>query len=216
MSATSNDRIIRFNVTWGKCLVMKILPKLINIFKSAKVTKSSKPVLQKVEKTVAEPISLNKVTENVSSQTKKEKNPFLEYIYNEYEKDGVSRDVVDRVVLGGERLRYYRYVGKEELQKLLSGEKITSTRPCYGGKFTDVTSDPNYGLIPTMGKYRLTFKDKKEFAPYPLGEDANSRIIEHKLGNSEFYLRGGYTIDDIEKIEQKVGKNTFKLLDLLG
>lgn len=195
---------------------MKILPKLTNIFKSSKVTKASKPVLQKVEKTVSEPISLNKVTENVATQTVKEKNPFLEYIYDSYEKDGVSRDVVDRVVLGGERLRYYRYVGKEELQKLLSGEKITSSRPCYGGRFTDVTSDPNYGLIPTMGKYRLTFKDKKEFAPYPLGNEKNSRIIEHNLGKSEFYLRGGYSLDDIEKIEQKVGKNTFNLLDLLG
>lgn len=196
---------------------MKILPKLTNIFKSSKVTKKvSNPVLQKAEKTVAEPISLKKVTENVSTQAVKEENPFLEYIYDVYEKDGVSREVVDRVVLGGEKLRYYRYIGEEELQKLLSGQKITSSRPCHNGNLTDVTSDPNYGLIPTMGKFRLTFKDKKEFAPYPLGNEKNSRIIEHNLGNSEFYLCGGYSIDDIEKVEQKVGPNSFKLLDLFG
>lgn len=193
---------------------MKILPVLNKIFKSEKtVVKAAEkmvsgeinpPVLGKSSAAVSKPISGIK------------QNPFLEYIYDSYKRDGVSREVVDRVVLGGERLRYYRYVGDDELQKLLSGRLITSSRPCHGGSLTDVTSDPNYGRIPTLGKYRLSFKDKPEFAPYPLGNEKNSRIIEHNLGNSEFYLRGGYSIDDIEKIEQKVGQNSFKLLDLLG
>lgn len=182
---------------------MKILP----IIK--RIIKPSRQVAESV--TVAKPISL-------ASQPKitQEKNPLLEYIYDMYEKDGVSRDIVDRIVLGGERQRYYRYVGKDELQKLLSGEKVTSSRPCHGGNLTDVTSDPNYGKIPTIGKYRLTFKDKAEFSPYPLGKDKNSRIIEHDLKDSEYYLRGGYDISDVEKIERKAEDGSFHLLNLFG
>ena len=53
----------------------------------------------------------------------------------------------------------------------------------------------------TEGECRLTFKDKAEFSPYPLGKDKNSRIIEHDLKDSEYYIRGGYDISDIEKID---------------
>ena len=116
----------------------------------------------------------------------------------------------------GERQRFYRYVGKDELQKLISGQRVTSSRPCHGGSLTDVTSDPNYGKIPTIGKYRLTFKDKAEFSPYPLGKDKNSRIIEHDLKDSEYYIRGGYDISDIEKIERKSEDGSFHLLNLFG
>lgn len=182
---------------------MKILPIIKRIIKpSRKISESV---------TVAKPLSLASQPE-----IKQEKNPFLEYIYDMYEKDGVSRDVVDRIVLGGERQRYYRYVGKDELQKLLAGQKVTSSRPCHMGSLTDVTSDPNYGKIPTIGKYRLTFKDKADFSPYPLGKDKNSRIIEHDLKDSEYYLRGGYDISDIEKIEKKSEDGSFHLLNLFA
>lgn len=186
---------------------MKILPIIRKIFtpKSAKAVKS----------VVAEPVFVvgsavkPAVVKNVSAVAKEE-NPLLEMIYKMYEQDGVSRDVVSRIVLGGEKQRFYRYVGKEELDKLLAGEKIISHRPCHGGYRTDVTSDPNYGKIPTLGKYRLAFKDKPEFAPYPpTKESSKSRIQEHNLKNSEYYLYGGYDISDIEKIERKVGDGTF-------
>lgn len=156
------------------------------------------------------------VAQTTAPKVEAETNPFLECIYEIYAKDGVSRDVVDRIVLGGERQRFYRYVGKDELQKLLAGQKVTSSRPCHGGSLTDVTSDPNYGKIPTIGKYRLTFKDKAEFSPYPLGKDKNSRIIEHDLKDSEYYIRGGYDISDIEKIERKSEDGSFHLLNLFG
>lgn len=202
MFTSSNDRIIWFDERWGKTL-MKILPIIKRIIKpSRKISESV---------TVAKPISLASQPE-----IKQEKNPFLEYIYDMYEKDGVSKDVVDRIVLGGERQRYYRYVGKDELQKLLSGQHVTSSRLCHHGNLTDVTSDPNYGKIPTIGKYRLTFKDKSEFSPYPLGKDKNSRIIEHDLKDSEYYLCGGYDISDIEKIEKKSEDGSFHLLNLFG
>lgn len=187
---------------------MKILPKLRQIFRKTSNISELKKSTSVVSKTSE---SAAKVNPN-SSET----NPFLNYIYETYGQDGVSKEIVDRVVLGGERLRYYRYVGQEELQKLLSGSRITSSRPCHNGTLTDVTSNPNYGNIPTIGKYRLTFKDKPEFCPYPLGNERNSRILEHNLGNQEFYLRGGYDISDIEKIEQKIDKNTFRKIDIFG
>lgn len=179
---------------------MKILPIIRKIFtpKSVKVVKPN--IIKTVE--IVSSSAQNPVTV-------KNENPALEWIYKMYKQDGVSREVVDRVVLGGERLRYYRYVGEEELQKVLNGSRITSSRPCHNGNLTDVTSNPHYDRIPTMGKYRLTFKDKPEFAPYPLGNEKNSRILEHNLGNQEFYIRGGYDISDIEKVEQKLGDGRF-------
>jgi len=185
---------------------MKILPKIRQIFK-----KSSAVTINTQVSSSTNPANISRVTKQSEAT-----NPFMEYIYKMYEQDGVSRDVVDRVVMGGERLRYYRYVGQEELQKLLNGGRVTSTRPCHNGNLTDVTSNPDYGKIPTLGKFRLTFKDKPEFCPYPLGNEKNSRILEHNLGNQEFYLKGGYDISDIEKIEQKTGQNSFINLDLLG
>lgn len=190
---------------------MKILPKIQQLYRRV----VSPSVKKAVETPVTVPIS--KAAEPAVQATKTARqNPYMEYIYQSYEQDGVSRDIVDRVVMGGERLRYYRYVGSEELEKLLSGKRITSTRPCHNGCLTDVTSNPDYGEIPTLGKYRLSFKDKPEFCPYPIGNEKNSRILEHNLGNQEFYIRGGYDISDIEKIEQKIDSNIFRNLQLLG
>lgn len=203
MFTSSNEGIIWLDEHGSKSLIMKILP-IIKRF-----VKPSQKVAEAV--TIAKP-AVSATAPNVEAKT----NPFLECIYEMYEKDGVSRDVVDRIVLGGERQRFYRYVGKDELQKLLTGQKVTSSRPCHGGSLTDVTSDPNYGKIPTIGKYRLTFKDKAEFSPYPLGKDKNSRIIEHDLKDSEYYIRGGYDISDIEKIERKSEDGSFHLLNLFG
>lgn len=182
---------------------MKILPIIKRFVKPSQKVAESVPIAKPAVQATAPKVEA-------------ETNPFLECIYEMYAKDGVSRDVVDRIVLGGERQRFYRYVGKDELQKLISGQRVTSSRPCHGGSLTDVTSDPNYGKIPTIGKYRLTFKDKAEFSPYPLGKDKNSRIIEHDLKDSEYYIRGGYDISDIEKIERKSEDGSFHLLNLFG
>lgn len=191
---------------------MKILPKIQQLYRrvvSTSVVKAS------TKNSISVPLA--KASEPVAETVKAAKqNPYMEYIYQSYEQDGVSRDIVDRVVMGGERLRYYRYIDSKELEKLLSGKRITSTRPCHNGCLTDVTSNPDYGGIPTLGKYRLSFKDKPEFCPYPIGNEKNSRILEHNLGNQEFYIRGGYDISDIEKIEQKIDSNTFRDLDVFG
>ena len=200
---------------------MKILSSITRLFKSARTTKvladasevSAKQAIKTTQTFVSKPaVTVSKAETSLAQ----EENPFLEYIYEMYAKDGVSRDVVRRIVIEGERQRFYRYVGKEELDKLLAGKRITSSRPCHGGNLTDVTSNPNYGKIPTIGKYRLSFKDKPEFSPYPLSLERNSRIIEHDLKDAEYYLRGGYDISDIEKIEQYMGGNSFRLLDFWG
>lgn len=172
-----------------------------------------------VKSVVADPVFVSSSNQVASKEISKtiskvktsvEENPLLEMVYKMYEQDGVPRDVVSRVVLGGEKQRFYRYVGKEELDRLLAGEKITSHRLCHRGLLTDVTSDPNYAKIPTLGKYRLSFKDKPEFVPYPPTKASlKSRIQEHDLKDSEYYLYGGYDISDIEKIEKKVNAGTF-------
>jgi len=185
---------------------MKILPIINRIFKSGKsvINRAAGKIPPAASVQITEPVFVKSSVPVVSKTAgTAEVDPFLESIYKLYEMDGVSRDIVDEIVLSGKRLRYYRYVGEEELRKLLSGQRVTSSRPCYDSYLTDVTSDPNYDKIPTLGKYRLTFKDKKEFSPYPLHNDKNSRITEHNLKNLEFYLRGGYDLSDIEKIEQK-------------
>lgn len=178
---------------------MKILPALRRIF-STKTVKAGNPAF-----------TVPKVTEPVLIKTSvKEENPMTELIYKMYEQDGVSRDIVSRIVLGGEKQRFYRYVGKEELDKLLAGQRVTSHRACHNGSLTDVTSDPNYGKISTIGKYRLSFKDKPEFAPFPPTKGSlNSRIKEHNLKDSEYYLCGGYDISDIEKVEKYLGNGAF-------
>lgn len=203
MFTSSNEGIIWLDEHGCESLIMKILPIIKRFVKPS----------QKVSEVAT---AAKSVVQTTAPKVEAETNPFLECIYEIYAKDGVSRDVVDRIVLGGERQLFYRYVGKDELQKLLTGQKVTSSRPCHGGHLTDVTSDPNYGKIPTIGKYRLTFKDKAEFSPYPLGKDKNSRIIEHDLKDSEYYIRGGYDISDIEKIERKSEDGSFHLLNLFG
>ncbi len=199
---------------------MKILRVIRNLFRSGSVKAAEvvveTPVVQATKK------SSDVVTVPVGQAVKNatpvdEDNPLLEYIYQIYERDGVSRDFVKRIVIDGERQRFYRFVGDSELSELLSGKVVTSNRACYNGRnITDVTTNPEYGKIPTIGKYRLSFKDKPEFAPYPLINEKNSRIIEHDLKDAEYYLCGGYDISDIEKIEQKLNCTDYRNIDFKG
>ena len=159
------------------------------------------PVTQAVKQSLC-------ATESVANS-----NPFLETLYRMYEQDGVSRSFVDKYILGGAKQRFYRYVGEEELALLLRGEKITSSRPCHKGALTDITTNPDYGKIPTIGKYRLTFKDKNEFAPFD--RNTKSRVIDHDIKDCEYYIVGGYDLSDVEKVEKKLGNDTFIDIDFL-
>ena len=94
----------------------------------------------------------------------------------------------------------YRFIGGEELAKLTKGESVTSTRPCHRGALTDITSNPDYGSILRDGKYRVTFKDSEDFAPFS-HESGKSRVSIHAMENEEYYLNSGYSLKDVEKIE---------------
>ena len=203
---------------------MKILPIIKRIFQSGK---SAAKAAEKVDvqtpifsKAVSNPVESAAAASNQTKTASNFQGNILFELLDEFinTKARFAYDCEDMLLIvpGGERQRYYRYVGDEEFKKLLSGERITSSRPCHRGYLTDVTSNPDYGKIPTLGKYRLSFKDKPEFALFPPDKDTNSRIIEHNLKDAEYYIRGGYDISDIEKIEQKISTNVFKNIDFLG
>lgn len=126
-------------------------------------------------------------------------NPMTDVLIDMLRKDGASEKVIQQF-LNHERPRMYRFVGREELDSLLKGETVTSTRPCHNGVLTDITSNPDYGSILREGKYRITFKDREDFAPFSL-DPGTSRVDIHALKNEEYYLKGGYSLDDVEKIE---------------
>lgn len=130
-------------------------------------------------------------------------NPMLDVVLDMLKKDGVSEKVILQF-LNHERPRMYRFVGRDELDRLLKGEIVTSTRPCRNGVLTDITSNPDYSKILREGKYRVKFKDMEDFAPFSL-EPGTSRVSIHAMENEEYYLQGGYSLADVEKIEAYSG-----------
>ena len=111
--------------------------------------------------------------------------------------------------LNRENERYYRFVGQSEFDKIMSGERVSSDRPCRNGIQTDVTSNPEYDQIPTIGKYRIKFKDKPEFNIFSNNKDSQ-RIFENDYGQCTFLLKGGYSLADIEKIEFKTAPYSYE------
>lgn len=135
----------------------------------------------------------------VSSSAVASANPMMDVLIGMLREDGASEKVIQQF-LKHERPRMYRFVGREELERLLKGETVKSTRPCHKGVLTDITSNPDYSKILREGKYRVKFKDMEDFAPFSL-EPGTSRVDIHALENEEYYLKGGYSLADIEKIE---------------
>ena len=200
---------------------MKIIPTIKNFFtfekliintpKVNRVTIDKTPIIDTVE------IGAKAVkNEIVDKEINERKNQIKECLYRALERENVPRNFVDKFFSGNAKQRYYRYVGKEELEKVLMGENVTSNRPCHEGYRTDVTSNPFYGEIPTIGKYRITFKEAENmdpFLPYkPNGSFSKSRMNYHNISRNEYYLYGGYNIDDIEKIEKYYGGDSFELI----
>ncbi len=139
----------------------------------------------------------------VSSSTVASPNPIMDALIGMLREDGASEKVIQQF-LNHERPRMYRFIGRDELERVLKGETVKSTRPCHNGTLTDITSNPDYGKILKEGKYRVTFRDNEDFAPFSL-EPATSRVSIHALKNEEYYLQGGYSLADIEKIEAYSG-----------
>lgn len=143
-------------------------------------------------------LKVTPLTEDVAEISPKPQNSMLNELLKMLRKEGVSEKVIGQF-LNNERPRMYRFIGREELEKLFKGEVVTSTRPCRNGVSTDITSNPDYGKIPREGKYRIAFKDIENFAPF--SNEPDSRVSIHSMKNEEYYLTGGYSLEDIEKIE---------------
>lgn len=198
----------------------KFRQKVFGLFSSKQKVNDGSVVTYTVRNTAGNNISkpavsvADKVSTSAQLEKIVEEKPMAKLVIDLYRQDHVSDDEILKILKA--RLyhqktgdRFYRFVGSEELNKVLSGKKVTSNRPCHNGVVTDVTTDPNYGGVPTLGKYRILFKDKPAFNPY---SNDTSRIASKEISKKEFHLLGGYSLDDVEKIEQKLADNGYKTI----
>jgi hypothetical protein len=89
----------------------------------------------------------------------------------------------------------YRIIGQVEKASLEAGETILGER--YAGREQlNVTTNSNYASIARTGKYLVKFKLAERFDPLA----ANTNILDHDVEKDEFYLVGGYSMDDVESI----------------
>lgn len=99
---------------------------------------------------------------------------------------------------------FYRLIGNEELEKVLAGEHVTSSLKWHHGVVTDVTNDPNYGNA--TGRYRIKFKKSEKFDPILTSIQHNGpKTVNKNEELGEYHLIGGYSIDDIEVIDDYEG-----------
>lgn len=138
------------------------------------------------------------------SKAATEKNPMEEILRNMLTEQGVSNKVINQL-LNQEQPKMYRFIGKNELDELMAGNTIRSNTGRYSDGRTDITSNPHYGKIPTIDKYRITFKDSEKLNPFD--HNKNAKVTIHALENEEYYLHGGYCKNDVEKIEHYDGEN---------
>ncbi len=96
----------------------------------------------------------------------------------------------------------YRLIDEAELTRLLSGERVNSDRSTHGGFRTDITDNPNYAKVGREGKYRVTFKPKDKFDPVLRAEPNRPHTEEKNATEREYYLVGGYTLQDVARIER--------------
>ena len=87
--------------------------------------------------------------------------------------------------------QFYRIVDRNELMKMLRGEKIV--HPCYGSY--DISSNPHYGRISRLGKFRIEFRGVN----YEGSGNASlaSRIRMHDPGCLHYKLYGSYDRSDV-------------------
>ena len=92
--------------------------------------------------------------------------------------------------------KYYRFIGKNELVKLLRGEDVEKLPPYHINAF-DITTNPELN----WNQYRVTFKTNDDFTNIEETHSKNSRIFEHDCNDYRYYLKGPYSLNDIERIE---------------
>lgn len=106
---------------------------------------------------------------------------------------------------------FYRFVGEDEFQKVTQGEAVHSNRLTYEGtQKTDITNNPQYPWIPTLDKYRITFKQTPKFDPDLKIDPEHPQTTVHNEERNEYYLLGPYSLDDVDKIELKTDKNEYR------
>ena len=98
--------------------------------------------------------------------------------------------------------QFYRVVGREELIKMLNGEKIMSPRYAqYGKECTDISTNPYYHEIMLTGKYRISFKRVNYDGS---GNASFARAVsEWAPENSHWHLHRPYDISDVKLDEIK-------------
>lgn len=107
---------------------------------------------------------------------------------------------------------FYRFIGQAELDKVMAGERVSS--PLHHGKKSDVTNHPNYlfGLY-GQAEYRISFKENDQFDPamnFAQRKLDQPHTVGKNTDNHEYYLKGGYTLGDIEKIDRIDNKGNWQ------
>lgn len=100
--------------------------------------------------------------------------------------------------------RLFRAIGESEYKALMEGKHIVS-KLCNDEEVM-VTNSPKGVACCTSGKlYFVHFKDRINFDPlassfFNLNEAKVPNVYSHNRENAEYYIRGGYNIEDVEKI----------------
>ena len=103
----------------------------------------------------------------------------------------------------------YRFVSEEEVNSLKKGERVKGRFE----KYVDITNDPNYEKANVKGGkqgdvYRVRYKKKNKLDT----EFPNSPTREKNIQEGEFSLMGGYTLSDVDVIEQQQADGSFKVV----
>lgn len=104
-------------------------------------------------------------------------------------------------------LTKYRMVGKNEVAALMAGETISSSRDGHEGKRTDVTNNPDYAKVSADSDHRITFKQTDKFDSDLGGKDS---LYTKNEKEGEYWLHGGYSLDDVQVIEVRQKDGTWK------
>ena len=100
--------------------------------------------------------------------------------------------------------RIFRTIGESEYNALLNGNHIVS--PSCNNESVMVTNNPKGVSACAVGKkYFVAYKDKPNFDIlandiYKLKENKIPYISSFNIENAEYYLVGGYNINDVESI----------------
>jgi hypothetical protein len=106
---------------------------------------------------------------------------------------------------------FYRIVENAELQRLLTGENVSSSR--HGGNLTDITNQPEYASISRIGKYRIQFKANDKFDPSLSADPDRPHSRDNSPIEGNYYLVGPYHLSDVTQIDYHNGTKWVPYMD---